>query len=149
MWIEKIHEEIGHFGETQTLTEVKKRFYGHDKIEFVKKFIKTCEKCQLAKQFGNMRSGIEEMKSIPICYLFYHVTMDIVGPLPETTNGNKYVLVAIDHYSKWCEAWPVKEHDVCIVAKFLENEVICRYGVPKYILTNNGSEWMKEFVKIC
>jgi hypothetical protein len=32
-----------------------------------------------------MRSGIEKMQSIPICDLFYHVTMDIVGPLPETT----------------------------------------------------------------
>jgi len=43
----------------------------------------------------------------------------------------------------------VKEHDAFIVAKFLEDEVICRYGMPKYILTNNGSEWMKEFVEIC
>jgi hypothetical protein len=69
--------------------------------------------------------------------------------IPEITNGNKYVLVTIDHYSKWCETWPIKEHDACIIVKFLEDEVICRYGVPKYILTNNGSEWMKEFGQIC
>jgi len=50
-----------------------------------------------------MRSSIEEMKNIPICNLFYCAAMDIVGPLPETTNGNKYVLVAINHYSKCCE----------------------------------------------
>jgi hypothetical protein len=50
-----------------------------------------------------MRSSIKEMKGIPICDLFYHVTLDIARPLPETTNGNKYVLVAIDHYFKWCE----------------------------------------------
>jgi len=47
-----------------------------------------------------MKFDIEEMKSIPICNLFYHVAMDIVGPLPETIDGNKYVLVAINHYSK-------------------------------------------------
>jgi hypothetical protein len=47
-----------------------------------------------------MRSGIKEMKGIPICDLFYHVTLDIARSLPETTNGNKYVLVAIDHYFK-------------------------------------------------
>ncbi len=98
--------------------------------------------------FGNMRFGIEEMKSILVCDLFYHVAMDIAGPLPETTSGNKYVLVAIDHYSKWCETQPIKEHDVCTTAKFLEDEVICRYGVLKYILTNNGIEWMKEFAEI-
>jgi hypothetical protein len=95
-----------------------------------------------------MRSDIKEMKSIPICDLFYHVVMDTARPLLETTNGNKYVLAAIDHYSKWCETQPVKEHDVCTVAKFLEDEVICKYGMPKYILIDNGSKWMKEFSEI-
>jgi hypothetical protein len=50
-----------------------------------------------------MRSNIEEMKSILICDLFYHVALDIVGPLPKTTNYNKYVFVAIAHYFKWYE----------------------------------------------
>jgi hypothetical protein len=95
-----------------------------------------------------MKSGIEEMKNIPICDLFYRVAMDITRPLPKTTDGNKYVLIVVDHYSKWCEGRHVEEHDAFTTAKFLEDEVICRYGVPKYILTNNGSEWMKEFAKI-
>jgi hypothetical protein len=47
-----------------------------------------------------MRSGIEKMKNIPICNLFYCVAMDSTGPLPETTDGNKYVLIAIDHCFK-------------------------------------------------
>ncbi len=59
------------------------------------------------------------------------------------------MFVVIDHYYKWCEARPIKEHDVYIATKFLEDEVIYRYGVLKYILTDNGSEWMKEFVEIC
>jgi len=95
-----------------------------------------------------MKFDIVEMKSILICDLFYCVAMDIARPLPEITNGNKYVLVAIDHYSKWCETQPIKEHDVCTTTKFLEDEIICRYGVLKYILTDNGIEWMKEFVEI-
>jgi len=40
------------------------------------------------------------MKNILVCDLFYRVALDIVGPLPETKNGNRYDLVAIDHYSK-------------------------------------------------
>jgi hypothetical protein len=95
-----------------------------------------------------MRSSIEEMKNITICDLFYRVVMDTIGPLLETNDGNKYVLVVIDHYFKWCEAQHVKEHDAFIVAKFMEDEVIYMYGMPKYILINNGSEWMKEFVEI-
>jgi transposase-like protein len=96
-----------------------------------------------------MKSSIKKMKSIPICDLFYRVALDTLGPLPQITNGNKYVLIAIDHYSKWCETRHVKEHDVYIAAKFLKDEVICKYGVLKYVLTDKNSEWMKEFVEIC
>jgi hypothetical protein len=92
---------------------------------------------------------MEGMKSIPMCDLFYRMDLDIARPLTEIFNGNKYVLVTIDHYSKWCEACPVKEHDVVIVAKFLEDEIICRFGVPKCILTDNGSERVKEFHVLC
>ncbi len=77
------------------------------------------------------------------------MVLDIARPLTETSSGNKYVLVAIGHYSKQCEARLLKEHDVIIVAKFLEDEIICRFGVPKYIFTNNGNEWMKEFDALC
>jgi hypothetical protein len=67
MLIEKILEETGHFGEVRTLDEIKKRFFWHNKNDSVKKIVKICEKCQLAKQSRNMKSSIEEMKSIPIC----------------------------------------------------------------------------------
>ncbi len=46
-----------------------------------------------------MKTSIEEMKSIPICNLFYRVAMDTTKPLLEIIDGNKYVIVAIDHYS--------------------------------------------------
>jgi hypothetical protein len=80
------------------------------------------------------------MKSIIVCDLFYKVALDIVGPLPETKDANRCVLIAIDHYSKWCEAKLVKNHDATTVARFLEEEIVCRFGVPKLILTNNGGE---------
>jgi hypothetical protein len=71
--------------------------------------------------------------------------MDTVGPLPETKARNKYILVAIDHCSKWCEAKAVANHGARMAAKFLEDDLICRYGVPGFILTDNGGEWGAEF----
>jgi len=96
-----------------------------------------------------MRSGDEHLKSIPVCDLFYRVALDTAGPLPETDSGNKYILVAIEHYSKWCEAKAVADHGARTTARFLEDEIICRYGVPKFVLTDNGTEWVAEFYVMC
>ncbi len=98
---------------------------------------------------GSIRSGDEQLKSIPICDLFHRVALDIAGPLPETKSGNKYILVAIDHYSKWCEAKAISDHGARIAAKFLEDGIICRYGVPRFILTDNGGEWVAKFKVMC
>jgi hypothetical protein len=115
----------------------------------VKEFIKACDKCQLGKQINNLKYGIEGMKSIPIYDLFYHVTFDTTRPLPKTSTGNKYVFVVIDHYFKWCETHLVKEHGATTSTRFFLDEIICRFGMPKYIISNSGSEWMKEFDVLC
>jgi hypothetical protein len=53
--------------------------------------------------------------------------------------------VAIDHYSKWCEVKAIMDPDVETIAIFLEDEVMCRFGVLKYILIDNDIEWSTEF----
>jgi len=57
--------------------------------------------------------------------------------------------VAIDHYSKWCEAKAVADHGAKTTARFLEDDIICRYGVPKFVLTDNGGEWAAKFDLMC
>jgi len=101
------------------------------------------------KSVGSVRSGDEELKSIPICDLFHRIAMDTARPLPETKSSNKYILVAIDHYFKWCEAKAIVDHGAKTAARFLEDDIICRYGVPKFVLTDNGREWAAEFDVMC
>ncbi len=64
-----------------------------------------------------------------------------MGLLLETEQGNKYILMAIDHYLKRCEAKAV--------AKFFEKYIICKYGVPKLIFKYNGGEWCVKFDNLC
>jgi hypothetical protein len=54
----------------------------------------------MVRKMGSICSKDEELKSIHVCDLFYKIAMDIVGPLLETKLGNKYIIVAINHYSK-------------------------------------------------
>ncbi len=101
------------------------------------------------KSVGSVRSGNEELKTIPICDLFHKIAMDTAGPLPEIKSGNRYILVAINHYSKWCEAKVVADHEAKTATRFLEDDIVCRYGVPKFVLTGNGGEWAAEFNVMC
>jgi hypothetical protein len=72
---------------------------------------------------------------------FYKVAMDTTGPFLETKGGNKYIIAAIDHYFKWNEAKAIPNHGVKTATRFLEDEIICRYVVPKFIIIDNVGEW--------
>ncbi len=101
------------------------------------------------KSVSSVRSGDEQLKSILVCDLFYRIALDTAGPLLETRSSNKYVLVAIDHYFKWCKAKAVTDHGARTATRFLEDDLICKYGVPQFILTDNGGEWGAEFDTMC
>eukprot|EP00731_Ephydatia_muelleri_P033694 Em0035g31a len=66
------------------------------------------------------------------------VAMDIMGPLPETSRGNKYILVIADYFTKWSEAYPIPNMEAITVAKCLVNEFICRFGVPEQLHSDQG-----------
>jgi hypothetical protein len=145
----QMHKYLGHSKEERTLAEICRRYFWHNRTKDVKTVVRICQQCQMVRRVGSIRSEDEELKSIPICDLFHRVAMDTVGPLPETKSGNKYILVAIDHYFKWCETKVVVDHGAKTTARFLEDDIICRYGVPKFVLINNGGEWAVEFDVMC
>jgi len=103
----------------------------------------------MVRKVGSIRSKDEELKSVHVCELFYRVAIDTIRPLLETKSRNKCILVAINHYSKWCEAKAIVDHGVKTTSKFMEDDIICRYGVPKFVMIDNGGEWVVEFDGMC
>ena len=57
----------------------------------------------------------------------------------KASNGHRFILVAIDYFTKWVEAASYANVTRQVVAKFIKNQLICRYGVPDKIITDNGS----------
>jgi len=90
-----------------------------------------------------IRFDAKDFKCIPIGDHFYWITLDTIGPLLEINNGNMYILVIIDHYLKWCETKGVVDHDAYTITMCLKDEIICRFCVLKYVLTDNGNEWSR------
>ena len=75
--------------------------------------------------------------------LVYRVGIDLVGPLPETSAGNKYIITLSDYFSKWPEAAPLPSKSAEGVAKFLF-DTFCRHGWPKVIQSDQGREFVNE-----
>lgn len=83
---------------------------------------------------------------MPIEDRFSRIHMDILCPLTKTTEGHKYMLLVVDSFSKWPEAFPLRTKDSTEIAKVLFKEIFCRYGAPYTIVTDRGQNFMIKLV---
>jgi transposase InsO family protein len=78
------------------------------------------------------------------------IAVDIMGPLPVTNHGNRYLLVAMDYFTKWPEAYAVPDQEAKTVATVLVREFICRFGTPLELHSDQGRNFESELIKeIC
>ncbi|CAC5406228.1 unnamed protein product [Mytilus coruscus] len=78
------------------------------------------------------------------------ITIDLMGPLPITDHSNEYIIVVSDYFTKWTEAYALKEHCAQTVADKLVTEFISRFGTPCRIHTDQGREFeSKLFASMC
>ena len=69
------------------------------------------------------------------------VAVDIMGPLPKTDNEDEYLLVVGDYFTKWAEAFPLKNHTAQTVADVMVEEFVARYGLPRSLHSDQGREF--------
>ena len=138
----------GHFGQERTLRRVSDRYYWPGMSTDVQLFCQSCMTCAQAKDppkkpkapLGTVRAG----------YPFEAMAMDVMGPLPVTSSGNKYILVVADYFSKWIELIPCPNITAATVASKLMDVVFCRYGVPEMLHSDQGSNFESKLIaKLC
>ena len=69
------------------------------------------------------------------------IAIDVMGPLPETARGNKFIVVIGDYFTKWTEAYATKDHKAETIARILVEEFIRRFGIPGSIHTDQGRDF--------
>jgi hypothetical protein len=73
--------------------------------------------------------------------------MDLLGPLPPAQGNLKYVVVAVEYFSKWVEAKPLATITSATVQKFFWQNIVCRFVVPNAITVDNGTQFDAETFK--
>jgi len=75
------------------------------------------------------------------------IAADVIGPLPRSKAGFQYILVIQDLFTKWVECRALRSATAIKIRETLEDLVISRWGVPKFILTDNGTEFVNKIIK--
>jgi transposase InsO family protein len=73
--------------------------------------------------------------------------LDLLGPLPLAQGNLKYVVVAVEYFSKWIEANPLATITSATVQKLFWQSIVCRFGVSKAITVDNGTQFDAETFK--
>ena len=101
--------------------------------------IKQCDKCQ---RFGNVQRLLaEKLTAITSPWPFSQWGINIVSPLPQGKGQVKFLLVAIDYFTKWVEAEALATITEARIQNFVWKNIICRFEIPMTIITNNGRQF--------
>jgi hypothetical protein len=112
----------------------------------IEEYVKQCRSCQTNKILGPRGKAPMEITTTAK-QPFEKCCLDIVGPLTETQNGNRYVLTFQDELSKFLVAIPIPRQDAETVAKEFVKHSILKLGTPEKILTDQGSNFLSEVFK--
>ena len=75
------------------------------------------------------------------------IAIDVMGSFVLSDRGNRYLLVAMDYFSKWPEAYAIPRQDAETVAEVLVNKCVCRFGVPLELHSDQGTNFESAVFK--
>ena len=110
--------------------------------------VKSCDVCAMRKSPPRKKGA--PMQLAGAGFPMERIATDILGPLPQTDKGKRYILVISDYFRKWVEAFPIQDQKAETVAKCLVNEVVSRYGVPSYIHSDQDRQFESDlYQEVC
>ena len=133
---------------TKTLAKLRQRYYWPGMQSDVRSYIAGCDKCSRKKGFQQTRRA--PMQIAQSYAPMDRIATDILGELPATSAGNRYILVVSDYYTKWTESFPMPNMEAETVAKLIVEQVIARFGVPSVIHSDQGPQYESRlFSSVC
>lgn len=134
--------DVSHPGVRATRKLVLSKYFWVGINKDVNLWTQSCVSCQRAKVHRHTKSPFGSFE-VP-AGRFQHVHIDLVGPMPPS-NGYTYLLTIVDRFTRWPEAYPLKDSSTLTVVQEFLNQYISRFGVPVYITSDRGSQFCSKF----
>ncbi|CAF3416709.1 unnamed protein product [Rotaria socialis] len=142
------HPMAGHAGRTKTIHRLISRVYWITMRKDVHKYVQHCTLCQQFK-YNNQPMSMP-MKMHLVTEPWHTIGIDIMGPFPITQRQKQFLLVIVDYFTRWVELFPLRTTTADVIANVIINEVFCRYGMPTFILSDNGPQFIADlFTETC
>lgn len=131
----------GHMGCFKTFRRLQLKYYWPKMRSDVSKYVSRCAVCQKVKYDQQKPTGLMGQRR-GVDQPWKMVATDLMGPFPRSLRGFKYLLVVTDTFTKYTVLYPLRSATAKIVSKHLEEDVFLVYGVPQYLICDNGSEYI-------
>jgi transposase InsO family protein len=144
--ISRLHCGMGHLGIEATFNLARTRGWWPSMREDIKKWVSSCSVC--AKALPSKHPSSEALHPIkPPLLPFKRWGMDFIGRLPTSKKGNRWILVAVDHFTRWPVAIATPDATTATVARFLYENILTCFGPPDEILTDRGANFLAEALR--
>ena len=143
--IRRCHEKwAGHPAVDRTAALVRRHGYWPHLVRDVRELVRACEQCQA--RTTPARAAPPVQRAVIADRPGQIVGVDFVGPI-QARNGARYVLTAVDHFSKYAEAYVTSDCSAATVAGMLARRYIPVHGVPEYLVSDRGTAFTSALIK--
>jgi hypothetical protein len=138
----------GHGGIFKTYKRIQEVAFWPGMWNDVKQWVKRCVKCQQLKSDNRKPAG--KMQHTTVTHPNEMLGVDIMGPLPCSSNRNAYLLVFVDYFTRWVEMFPMRNATAQTVAAIFKKEILTRWGIPDFLLSDRGTQFVSSvFKEVC
>ena len=148
--LQQLHDSAtgGHLGVKKTLSKVRQRYFWYGLRKFVEYWCHKCDIC--ASRKSPVCKPKAPMRQYSVGAPLERVAIDIMGPLPTSVSGNKYLLVIADYFTKFVHALPMKNQEADTVARTFVHDFVTIFGVPMQVHTDQGANFESNlFKEVC
>ena len=132
-------------GVFKTYEKLCDRYYWKGMYKDVEHWVRSCQDCSTRKKPRNKYRA--PLLPIPVLAAFERLAVDVLGPLPTTWSGNRYIVCFIEYLTKWPEIFAVPNMEAVTIARLITDEIIPRHGAPRTLLSDRGTNFLSTLVR--